>query len=205
MNPLWFVPAATFSLGAWQLSRLDWKIKLIEKASRRQLLAPETEIPELGIDGVDVENEFKRIKLDGEFLYDQEVFVGPRPRNDGATERDGTFRNTGFIVVTPFKSTSGETLLVNRGWLPSDWKSESISLFKNQIVAMEGFLRRGEPGSYFISSSIPSKGKWYTINTDLMSTHLKSSKVMIEMTKGIGLNFTQMPNVTKSLKAEGSH
>lgn len=105
------MPVVSFGLGCWQVKRLNWKVDLIAKCEK--LLAKEP-LPSLPPD-LDPELvkdfEFRRFKLKGRFDYSQEMFLGPRIRNQA----------TGYLVITPFiRSDGGDPILVERGWISKD-------------------------------------------------------------------------------------
>ena len=64
--------------------------------------------------------------LKGKYLHDDEVLLGPRGPPPGALSKDGPNSGRGgggiasspqgYYVITPFLLTSGEVVLVNRGW-----------------------------------------------------------------------------------------
>lgn len=54
--------------------------------------------------------EFRPVRVQGEFLHDKEILIGPRAliENDVAMPRAGSLisdpkKNQGYLVVTPFK------------------------------------------------------------------------------------------------------
>ena len=95
-------------LGEWQFGRLtDRKARNAQYAANiaaapvpaTELLAPGRPVPE--------KNEWRRIKATGSYLPDQSVLVRYQTRKS----------TSGVDVVLPFLLDSGETLLVDRGWL----------------------------------------------------------------------------------------
>ncbi len=94
-------------LGTWQLQRLGWKEEQIAIRQERSQ-PPGIELPARFPDPAGV--EFFRVRLTGEFLHDQEFYLGARTENG----------RVGIAVVTPFRLTDGRVLLVNRGWVPED-------------------------------------------------------------------------------------
>jgi cytochrome oxidase assembly protein ShyY1 len=104
-------------LGNWQWQRAAAKQALVRAFDE----APE--IPQLTGPGV---GRFARIALRGEFdparhfLIDNRIF-GSRP---------------GVHVLTPFTTRQGETLLVNRGWLPMAPDRRSLPLVPTAAVPL---------------------------------------------------------------------
>jgi surfeit locus 1 family protein len=161
-------------------------------------------------------DEFTRVTLKGYFANDQEMLVGPRPIHDGqeASSRSVGFKNSGYLVITPFylrnfKEVEGQRhhhdgvckVLVNRGWLPAFLKSDTRRMERKQDsddkkmvkldnkkendIEIEGFLRNPEPGSIMMSSSLPSLNRWYSIDVEKMAEWTESLPVLIEMTRGL--------------------
>ena len=73
---------------------------------------------------------FRRLKLHGRFLHENEIYIGPRGPPPGAISSSGpnsgrggglSSSPQGYFVVTPFELSSeyGKgTVLINRGWVP---------------------------------------------------------------------------------------
>ncbi|SCU84028.1 LAFA_0D07580g1_1 [Lachancea sp. 'fantastica'] len=104
------MPVVSFYLGSWQLRRLKWKTNLIASCEDR-LTYPPCPLPKnFGPD--DAENwEYRKVTIEGEFQHDQELFVGPRVRNEAK----------GYLLFTPFiRKDTGEKLLIERGWISDD-------------------------------------------------------------------------------------
>ena len=101
--------ALTARLGVWQLSRAD------EKEARQALLDARGQLPAVGAahlarDAAAAAEQFYRpVVLRGTWLDAHTVFLDNRQMN----------ARPGFFVVTPLRlSGSGESVLVQRGWLP---------------------------------------------------------------------------------------
>ncbi|CAK9436170.1 uncharacterized protein LODBEIA_P07280 [Lodderomyces beijingensis] len=106
------MPVVAFGLGCWQVKRLEWKTELIAKCENN-LAAPVIEKlpPNLDVDAINNEFEYRRFKCRGHFNYEQEMFLGPRMK-DGAL---------GYLVVTPFvRADGGKPILIERGWILKD-------------------------------------------------------------------------------------
>jgi len=95
-------------LGNWQVRRAA------EKTALQARLAQRTALPPLVLDGRTVDPaaiEYRRVIVTGEFIPDWPVFLDNRPLEG----------RTGFVLLMPFRiAGSNETVLVARGWLPSD-------------------------------------------------------------------------------------
>jgi len=91
---------------------------------------------ELSLEPIDyhqnkTDETFRRLLLRGTFLYDNEIYIGPRGPPLGAISSSGpnsgrggglSSSPQGYYVLTPFQLISGEhgneTILINRGWIP---------------------------------------------------------------------------------------
>jgi surfeit locus 1 family protein len=121
--------AVTFSLGVWQVRRLQRKRALV--ASRVASLAEEplvesdlARILEGETDDPARPQDYRHVALKGNFLRGSsdnpdEVLVGPRPApSDVASSVLQWGGASGLKVVAPFRTEQGRTVLVIRGWIP---------------------------------------------------------------------------------------
>ncbi|SCU80147.1 LADA_0B05314g1_1 [Lachancea dasiensis] len=104
------MPVVSFYLGSWQLRRLKWKTNLLATCEDR-LTYPASPLPK-SFPPDEAENwEYRKVRLEGEFQHDQELFVGPRVKNG----------IKGYLLFTPFvRKDTGERLLIERGWISDD-------------------------------------------------------------------------------------
>lgn len=104
------MPVISFYLGTWQLRRLDWKTKLIAECETKLTYSP-INIPKNFTVDMCEDWEYRKIKVNGHFIYEEELFVGPRAKNG----------EKGYILFTPFvRSDTGEKILVERGWISEE-------------------------------------------------------------------------------------
>lgn len=140
--------AVLVSLGNWQVRRLAWKEGLIARVEER----PRSEAVDLRIPGRDEsadsgafldENEYRPVLLRGEYQPEREarVFTSlTRPR--------GQFGGPGYWVLTPLLTPSGETVFVNRGFVPDAHKDDyDPPPAGSQTV--RGLIRAPETGNAF--------------------------------------------------------
>jgi surfeit locus 1 family protein len=121
-------------LGVWQLERRTWKLALIAQ-TERQLRQPPVAAP------------------------------GPQrwpvlDTGDAYTPQAVTELGGGFWVLTPFDTTRGFTLLVNRGFVPADARGRVAPSLAVQTV--RGLLRLSEPGGGFLRHNDPAADRWYS-------------------------------------------
>ena len=142
--------AAGFAaLGVWQVERLQWKRALIATVEARQLAAPASPPSS---DNWTPSDAYTRVMVQGTFRHDRETRV------QAVTEQ-----GAGFWILTPLQ-TSTSTVLVNRGFVPSD-KRDSSTRMPGQLagpVRVTGLLRASEPGGAFLRANAPDQGRWYS-------------------------------------------
>ena len=107
--------ALTARLGLWQLDRAAQKTERqarIEARDRAPVLAP-AELP--GPGRSDPELEFRRAVLEGRWLARHTVFLDNRQMGG----------RPGFVIVTPLQLSSGDAVLVQRGWVPRHFQDRT--------------------------------------------------------------------------------
>ncbi|MGE0629661.1 MAG: SURF1 family protein [Hyphomicrobiaceae bacterium] len=108
--------AVLIGLGNWQMQRKAWKDGLIAGVERGAAQAPiefqdwaetaRSSTDEAGRHAL-TGPEFVRVRARGRFLHDREAYF--------YTVRDG---QPGYNVFTPLRMPNGQTVLVNRGFVP---------------------------------------------------------------------------------------
>ncbi|GIL88357.1 hypothetical protein Vretimale_15019 [Volvox reticuliferus] len=117
LSAVMFIPSVVCGcLAYWQYERMKWKEELIRlrqgiaQAEARELFSRDKPLL-----------EYDKVKVQGRFLHEYSLFVGPRPRS-----LPGSGIQPGYIVITPMISKDRKgVLLVNRGWVPTAWKEEA--------------------------------------------------------------------------------
>ncbi len=156
---LFTVPAmlAMIGLCAWQVQRLYWKEALI--AERESRVATEIALPAPGADLAQA--EFHRVRLEGGFLHDKELFLGARSRNG----------NPGYQILTPFALADGQLVLVNRGWVPVERKPPE-GRAEGQIAGatvVEGVLRLPHERAFMQPDNEPEHNMWFYVDLPAMA------------------------------------
>jgi len=147
------VAACLAALGIWQLERRVWKHELVAAVDARLHAAP---VAAPGPDdwrAVDAKHDaYRRVTATGRFRHDRETLV------QAVTER-----GAGYWVLTPLE-TPGFTILVNRGFVPTDRRETSARAAGNVpgTVKVTGLLRVTEPGGGFLRSNDPAANRWYS-------------------------------------------
>lgn len=181
------IPVCSFGLGSWQVYRLQWKVQLIDSLQAKSNSTP-VEIPK---DLHELEKmEYLPVKVKGRFLHDKEILIGPRAliEHDTNISRVGSLvsdpkKNQGWLVVTPFVLTdTGETILINRGWIHQNLKpreKREASLINNEVEIV-GIVRLTEKRPPFMPKNNPDKGSWFYRDLEQMSEHMGSSPVWLD-------------------------
>lgn len=166
------VLAVLIGLGVWQLQRLEWKNQLVAEMQDR-MTAPAIELPQ-PIDQPRI-LRFRRASLTGQFLHDHEFYR--------AAQTYG--RKRGWDVITPMRLGGGRTILVNRGWVPTEKKpaeSRPESLVEG-TVTIEGIVRLGGwQGMDFVRpENDPAGNVWVWMDLDRMAETAGLDRVVTEV------------------------
>ena len=150
-------------LGTWQVVRLQGKLALIERVESRVHAAPVLPPPAARWAQVSKEtDEYRHVRLAGHFLYE---FTTPVQ----AVSELGA----GFWLVTPFCSTDGAIVLVNRGFIPSSGNTaarfparraseDACAVMSSAPSTITGLLRIAEPGGGFLRDNDPVRNRWFS-------------------------------------------
>ena len=134
------------SLGFWQLDRANEKENIVKLFKERQL-SPISELKSILKDSIE-RTYYKNYKIKGYFI-DKTFLIDNKIKD----------KKYGFNVITPFKlSSSGEVVIVDRGWIPMKGQRKDIDKNFN-------FLNDQNLGNYEqeISGYVYPREKSYTI------------------------------------------
>ncbi len=149
------------SLGVWQVQRLAWKEDLIARLDKRLAAAPER------APGADrwgaitkTDDEYRKVELVGTFDHSRETLVGA-----------STELGTGYWVLTPMRTGGGDWVLVNRGFVPPEFKTRasrtaSETQGEDRVV---GLLRLTEPGGSLLRKNDAAQDRWYSRDVDAIA------------------------------------
>ncbi|MCW2240277.1 SURF1 family protein [Azospirillum canadense] len=146
--------AGLTALGVWQLERRVWKLALIDRVEERVHAAPVPAPGTAAWAAVSAESdEYRRVQAKGTFQNDRETLV------QAVTNLGG-----GFWVLTPFHTTDGFTVLVNRGFVPPDKRDPASRAggHTDGQTTVTGLLRMTEPKGGFLRSNDPAGDRWYS-------------------------------------------
>lgn len=175
---------AVASLGVWQLRRMDYKAKLIERRQKRLNLPREIvkASPFPWNENNLIDYEYRTVEVTGVFDHSKEMYVGPRSSGvnvesstkAGGTQSYGEVSQAGYLVVTPLMLPDGNSILVNRGMLTSDYiRGRGYSKREDpEWVTVRGILVTGELSgiandTFRVKNSIADKTFVYLVPADL--------------------------------------
>jgi surfeit locus 1 family protein len=149
--------AILVSLGIWQLERKAWKEGLIAQIEARAYgpagpVAPEADWLSWSAAG----DEFRRVRLTGTFRHDLEIQL-----HGLARLRDSAIQ--GYYVFTPLTLGSGATVIVNRGFVPTELRDPAARA-SGQVagqVAVTGLVRAPEARGWFLPPNDPGRNEWF--------------------------------------------
>lgn len=144
--------AGLIALGLWQVHRRTWKHALIATVEQRVHADPvappgPAEWPMVNAD----RSAYTHIRMSGRFDNARETLV------QAVTER-----GPGFWVLTPFATSDGFTLLVNRGFVPPERRDPATRGAPVGERNVTGLVRISEPGGGFLRQNDPAAGRWYS-------------------------------------------
>lgn len=141
-------------LGTWQVERRAWKLDLIDRVETRIRAEPvPAPGPEdwAGLTGPSA--EYRRVRLSGHFAHDRATLV------QALSER-----GAGFWVLVPLVTDRGFTVLVNRGFVPTEARERSARAAgePDGEVTVTGLLRLTEPSGGFLRRNDPAADRWFS-------------------------------------------
>jgi len=154
------VPAILVMIGlcVWQVQRLHWKEGLIAEREARVAAEPAT-LPPVGVDPTSM--EYRRVRLEGTFLHDKELFLGARSMNG----------NVGYQVLTPFALAGGGWVLIDRGWVPVERKAPERRA-EGQLAGdqtLDGVVRLPHGKAWMQPDNEPGRNMWFFVDLPAMA------------------------------------
>jgi surfeit locus 1 family protein len=159
--------AALTALGVWQLERRVWKLNLIAQIAERTQAAPIEPPPrELWSRAGGGPFTYRRIRLTGRYLRKNSTLVHAVTRLGG-----------GYWLLTPLRTDAGFVVLVNRGFVPIDWRAPidgqelrapgvapnaAPDIAPTDLVEVRGLLRLSEPKGGFLHPNDAAANRWYS-------------------------------------------
>ncbi|WP_438754265.1 SURF1 family protein [Pararhizobium sp. O133] len=150
-----FLVVVFISLGTWQIQRLFWKLDLIERVETRvhdQAVPAPSRSEWARVEAAN--DEYRHVTVKGFFEHDKSVLV------QAVTER-----GAGFWVLTPLHLDDATTILINRGFVPTDRSARDARLGSELAagpVSVTGLFRMNEPAGGFLRSNDPANNRWFS-------------------------------------------
>ena len=146
--------AVLIGLGVWQIKRLHWKEGLIAAIEARSRSAPITleEARVLAKQGRDP--SYYRVRVEGRFDHAKERYLFSQSIADGTP---------GWHVITPFTTSQGELVLVDRGFVPDAFRDPSTRT-SGQIegaTTVTGIVRAPDSQGLFTPDNEPEANRWF--------------------------------------------
>ena len=145
-------------LGTWQVQRLHWKEALIARVSAGLKAAP---VPAPGPKAWPTldfgKSEYEPVTVTGRFDNAKEIHV-----LYALTEPKGPIGGRGYFVMTPFTTTDGWIVYVNRGFVPAA-KVDPATRLEGQVegeTTVVGPLRQPGRRSWFMPADNVAKNQW---------------------------------------------
>ena len=146
--------AILVSLGVWQLQRKAWKEGLIATLETQLKappipLPPASEWPTLTRDN----SEFRRVTLRATPV----ATATPVNLYTGASALRPDVKQAGYFVFAPAKLPTGETVVINRGYVPIGGKSGAAA----EAGDITGYIRWPETPGWFVSQRDSNGDIWF--------------------------------------------
>ncbi len=154
--------AILLALGTWQLDRKAWKEDLIRRILAQTRAAPVAPPAPEAWDAA--RDEFRHVRMSGRFRNDRETLV------HGLAAGDAPGRALqGYSVITPFVRDGGGTVLVNRGFVPTELRTpgDRRDGLIEDATTVTGILRASAPRTMFVPAPDPVRDEWF--NRDLVA------------------------------------
>ena len=153
--------ALLVALGVWQLQRLDWKLGILADLQARMAADP-VPVPQ---DPDPVADRYLPVRATGT-TGAQELHVLVSTRAQGA----------GFRIVTPFALADGRTVLLDRGFVPTEAKGADRP---PRDLTVTGNLHWPDERDRFTPDNDRAANYWYAREVDVMAAALDTRPVMI--------------------------
>ena len=161
---LWLTVFAAISfvilcgLGYWQTQRLEWKLGLIAEIEAGRGATPLPLPPRL--DDAPAWR-FRIVTTTGRFLHHAEAHRLGKAENG----------KVGYRIFTPLQRDDGETIMVERGWVPEDLKAPETRS-AGQVggpVTVTGMVRLPDSRNYFTPPDSVAKNEWFAVDPRAMA------------------------------------
>lgn len=155
--------AILLNLGIWQLDRLAWKEALIEKVEADLSSDPVAPPSQSEWTSITPGDDYRRVRVSGRFEDGAAFYY------TALTRPVGEASGPGYMVYSPFVADTGETILVNRGFLPQDLPEAARASAlrpaeENQTIS--GILRLSEKPNWTTPAVDETTRIWFARDTE---------------------------------------
>ena len=140
--------AVLLALGTWQIERLHWKEALLAQIARAEA-APAVELPANP-------EPYSKVQVTGQLRDDLAATYGADVRDTPTGTQLGT------QLIVPLERADGETILVDRGWVP-ELRPRPIAKPEGDVT-VEGYIRPGDRQGMFSAPDNPATRQFYTLD-----------------------------------------
>ena len=155
--------AFLMSLGVWQVRRLAWKENLLAAIDQRTRATPAPLPPPAAWPALNpADYEYRRVALTGTLDDGKETLVfGSTPYG------------VGFYVMTPMHLRDGGVVLVNRGYVPAEFKDPATRRAgePDGVVRVVGLMRAPEHRGLFTPADDPAAGQYFSRDPAVLAAH----------------------------------
>lgn len=170
------------SLGVWQLQRLEWKEGIIAEIEG-QIAGDPVALP----DSPDTETDrYLPVEITGAF--------GPGEIHVLVSHRD---YGPGFRVIAPFTTESGRTLMVDRGFIPTDRKGDEHS---TGPATVEGNLHWPDERDTYTPDDDVAGNWWYARDVEKMAGALGTDPLLVIARSETDPAILPMPVTTEAIR-----
>lgn len=184
-------------LGIWQLDRLEQRRSFNERV-QAQIDQPPLELKGNALYANLVEMEYRPVVVTGQYDHDQEV----------ALRNQAWGNQYGVHLLTPLRiAGSHETILVDRGWIPTEdftYENDSWKQYAEAgIFEVHGVIRtsQSEPDFGQRSDPIPAPGErltaWYFANVERIEKQVPYSLLPVYIQQAPDPTWTDLPYRTQ--------
>jgi surfeit locus 1 family protein len=152
--------AVLIGLGVWQLQRLQWKEGLIAKIEARTKAAPITLAEATAMAARGEDPSYTRVRVSGRYDHAKERYLFALSEG-----------RAGWHVIAPLETEAGETVLIDRGFVPDNLKAPA-SRAKGEVegvVAVTGIVRLPDRPGAFTPDNEPEANRWFWRDEDAMA------------------------------------
>ncbi len=122
----------------------------------------------LDIEALSDADEYARGYVEGQYLHDKSILLGPRNLEQEA----------GYHLITPMQTLRG-VILVNRGFVPLSFKSDRASVFQPEdSIKVTGMIMRPSRGNFMTPENRPEQGVWYTLDIETIQRSAQLSALL---------------------------